>query len=434
MLKKLILLCLIASLLLFIGVASANPPTPEEALHLLGKSIYNDKNLSKFKNQSCKSCHHNNYGFVDPGNAKNPSKNVVSVGSDKKLTGGLNAPTAAYAAFSPQMYWDSVEGLYFGGIFWNGRAHGHKEFYVDCQVTVNGYAPGDIIFSPLAEQAQGPFTNPVEMALPDNAEVVKRVAKADYAYLFNSAFGTVDFDDVDLTFDQIAIAIAYFEESDVLNKFSSDFDLSHLTEDQEAGLALFMDDANSNNGTGGGAMCVLCHVTNDDGFGVQFTDFSYDNLGIPGNPLIADKGVDPGLAGFIASVQSNSGDYPATLVDVINAGDGELANMGKHKVSTLRNIELTPPYGHNGFFPNLTSIVQFYNTREPLACSIIGGVPVTPALLAAGKIPGYPVPNDYCWPAPEELDNVNVDELGDLGLSTTEVDSIVAFLEALTDN
>jgi cytochrome c peroxidase len=183
---------------------------------------------------------------------------------------------------------------------------------------------------------------------------------------------------------------------------------------------------------------VLCHVT-DDGLGAQFTDFSYDNLGIPGNPLIADKGVDLGLGGFIQSVLDDSIIYPGSLVSIIDDAQDEVGgtpgeNRGKHKVSTLRNIELTPPYGHNGFFPNLTSIVQFYNTRDPLACSEVGGVPVTPALLAAGEIPGYPDPNDYCWPASEELNNVNVDELGDLGLSTTEVDSIVLFLEALTDN
>ena len=169
-------------------------------------------------NQSCKSCHHNKAGFADMANTKNPSKNVVSVGSITTETGGLNAPTAAYAADSPQMYWDGE--LFIGGIFWNGRAHGHKEFNVGCLVP--GYA--DPIYSPLAEQAQGPFTNPVEMALPSNAEVVARVAAADYAYLFNLAFSVVDFTDVDLTFDQIAIAIAFFEESDVLNQFSSDYD------------------------------------------------------------------------------------------------------------------------------------------------------------------------------------------------------------------
>ena len=54
-------------------------------------------------------------------------------------------------------------------------------FLRDC--SVDGYA--DPIYSPLAEQAQGPFSNPVEMALPDNDEVVERVAAAEYACLFN---------------------------------------------------------------------------------------------------------------------------------------------------------------------------------------------------------------------------------------------------------
>jgi len=428
--KRLILLCLINSLILFAGIAFAKQKTPDEALLLLGKSIYNDKNLSINNNQSCKSCHHNKAGFADMTNANNPSKNVVSVGSIKTETGGLNAPTAAYAAYSPSMFWDGE--LFIGGIFWNGRAHGHKEFNVGC--LVDGYDV-DPLFSPLAEQAQGPFTNPVEMALPSNAEVVARVAAADYAYLFDLAFGFVDFGDVDLTFDQIAIAIAFFEESDVLNQFSSVYDTGVMTSEQQAGLALFMDENNPNDGsTGGGAMCVLCHVTDGGPGAGEFTDFSYDNLGIPVNPIIAAKGVDPGLGGFIQSVLDAPEDYPTTLVDQINAGDGVDANRGKHKVSTLRNIALTPPYGHNGFFPNLTSIVQFYNSRDPLACSnMIGGIPVTPALLDAGIIPGYNGITGYCWPAPEIAANMNQAELGNLGLTSAEVDSIVAFLEALTD-
>jgi cytochrome c peroxidase len=429
MMKRLISLCLTGALILFAGIAFAKQKTPAEALLLLGKSIYNDKNLSINNNQSCKSCHHNNAGFADMTNVRNPSKNVVSVGSIRTETGGLNAPTAAYAAYSPSMYWDG--DLFIGGIFWNGRAHGHKEFNVDC--LVDGYDV-DPLFSPLAEQAQGPFTNPVEMALPDNAEVVARVTAANYSYLFHLAFGTVDFYDVDLTFDQIAIAIAFFEESDVLNQFSSDYDTGSLTNEQLAGSDLFMDEDNLNDGSGGGAMCVLCHVTVGGPGAAMFTDFSYDNLGIPLNPIIADKGVDPGLGGFIQSVLDAPGLYPVTLVDEIEAGDGAGANWGKHKVSTLRNIALTPPYGHNGFFPNLTSIVQFYNTRDPLACSkMVGGIPVTPALLDCGKIPGYNGNLDYCWPAPEIADNMNVAELGNLGLTSAEVDSIVAFLEALTD-
>lgn len=421
MTKRFISLCLIGSLTFFAATVSAKPPDPADALFKLGRSIYNDDNLSINKNQSCKSCHHNKAGFADMANTKNPSKNVVSVGSITTETGGLNAPTAAYAFASPPIYWDGE--LFIGGIFWNGRAHGHKAFDVGCLVA--GYDEGPL-YSPLAEQAQGPFTNPVEMALPSDAEVVARVAAADYADLFNLAFGVVDFTNVELTFDQIAIAIAFFEESDVLNPFDSAYDREKMTAEQERGLALFEDENR--------AMCVLCHVTGGGPRAAEFTDFSYDNLGLPVNPLIAAKGVDPGLGGFIQAVLTSPEKYPASLVDEIEAGDGAGANWGKHKVSTLRNIALTPPYGHNGFFPNLTSIVQFYNTRDPLACSnMAGGIPVTPALLDAGKIPGYNGIEGYCWPAPEIADNVNAGELGDLGLESAEVDSIVAFLEALSD-
>lgn len=423
--KKFISVCLIGLVTLSAEIALAKQKTPAEALLLLGQSIYNDKNLSYNYNQSCKSCHHNKAGFADMANTNNPSINVVSVGSIITETGGLNAPTAAYAAGSPPMYWDDLNKLFVGGLFWNGRATGHKIFNVGCLVP--NYS--DPLYSPLAEQAQGPFTNPVEMALPNNAEVVARVAIADYAYLFNLAFSPVDFNDVNRTFDQIAIAIAFYEESNVFNQFSSVYDKGEMTPEQAIGLDLFKNKAK----------CALCHVTEPGTSGAaEFTDFSYDNLGIPINPIIAAKGVDPGLGGFIQSVINAPNNYPPTLIAQIDAGNTEgdaiSANLGKHKVSTLRNIALTPPYGHNGFFPNLTSIVQFYNTRDSLACSsVVGGIPVTPALLDAGIIPGYSGPDGYCWPAPEMMVNVNNAELGDLGLTALEVDSIVAFLEALTD-
>ena len=72
---------------------------------------------------------------------------------------------------------------------------------------------------------------------------------------------------------------------------------------------------------------------------------------------------------------------------------------------TLRNIAVTAPYGHNGYFKDLRSIVQFYNTRD----------------------------TDPIWPAPEIPGTVNRDELGHLGLTDDEVDAIVAFLQTLTD-
>ena len=417
------------ALVLGTGISTAKQSlelSPLEALIALGKNIYIDKNLSLNKNQSCESCHHGKAAFADPNNVHNPDKNPVSIGSDPRLTGGLNAPTAAYAAGSPSMEWVPEDGLYIGGVFWNGRASGHKEFWV-------GYLlKEDPLYSPLAEQAQGPFTNPVEMALPSNDEVVRRVAVAKYAYLFTQAFETVNFGSTDLTFDQIAIAIAAFESYSEFLKFTSAYDLGTLTADQDAGMALFMSETT--------AMCVLCHTVGDNELGDMFTDFSYDNLGIPLNPVIAHKGIDPGLGGFIKTVLDDPESYPDTLVTIFNAnlsdGGAPIDNFGKHKVSTLRNVALTPPYGHNGFFPNLTSITQFYNTRDVYPCSAYPtDTPVTPDLLKKGKIPGYPegAPNGYCWPAPEEPTTVNDAELGDLGLSPADVDLLVKFMEGLTD-
>ena len=69
----------------------------------------------------------------------------------------------------------------------------------------------------------------------------------------------------------------------------------------------------------------------------------------------------------------------------------------------LRNIAITAPYMHNGVLGSLEQVVHFYNTRDVK--------------------PGCPEPFTTekdalkmdCWPASEVADNVNSDELGDLG-------------------
>ena len=97
-------------------------------------------------------------------------------------------------------------------------------------------------------------------------------------------------------------------------------------------------------------------------------------------------------------------------LDFVDWGLGAIVNetgeMGKMKVPTLRNVNVTPPYMHNGVFETLKEVVQFYNTRD--------------------------VP-DAGWPDPEVNDTVNKVELGNLSLSDDEVDAIVTFMETLTD-
>ena len=105
----------------------------------------------------------------------------------------------------------------------------------------------------------------------------------------------------------------------------------------------------------------------------MFTDFTYDNLGVPKNPMnpfytmplwINPDGaawIDYGLGAFLAGAGYGPEVYEPEL--------------GKQKVPTLRNVAKRPTksfvkaYGHNGYFKSLQSIVHFYNTRDVLpAC------------------------------------------------------------------
>jgi cytochrome c peroxidase len=172
------------------------------------------------------------------------------------------------------------------------------------------------------------------------------------------------------------------------------------------GLQLFMGE-NDNDGVlepGEGAMCAACHVaewTAIEDYGLPvvaptwapagkipplFTDFTYDNLGVPKSEhkLLVDAPVDLGLGPVVGDSEEN----------------------GKFKVMTLRNIHFTAPYAHNGFFKKLEEITHFYNTRD---------------VAAEG------------WPAPEYPDTVNTDELGNLGLSAYDEACLVKFMKTLSD-
>jgi cytochrome c peroxidase len=84
---------------------------------------------------------------------------------------------------------------------------------------------------PLADQAKGPFGNPVEMALTlantgmtTEEAVIAIIQASDYADLFAKVFGPDAFADVGVAYNNASIAIAAFERSKDLNKFSSKFD------------------------------------------------------------------------------------------------------------------------------------------------------------------------------------------------------------------
>jgi len=376
----------------------------------LGQHLYFDENLSEPAGQSCASCHDPGFAFVDPDKGQPASEGVIL-----GLFGGRNSPSAAYAMYSPIRYFDEQEGLWIGGQFWDSRATGEE------------------LGDPLADQALGPFLNSVEMNNPDKATVIRDVAASEYAGLFEQVWGADSLDDVESAYDQVALSIAAFERTQAFGQFSSKYDAylrsclelggvpadcavgagetaeragALFSKKEWRGLQLFMGE-NDNDGVleqGEGAMCAACHVASwtaasDYGLPVGvpdwapagmvppvFTDFTYDNLGIPKSEhrVLASNAVDEGLGSVVEDEAEN----------------------GKFKVMSLRNIAQTGPYGHNGFFKTLADITRFYNTRD---------------LAAAG------------WPTPEYPATVNSDELGNLGLGENEEDALVKFMKTLTD-
>jgi cytochrome c peroxidase len=377
-----------------VGVAISQELTSKE---LLGKKIFFDTSLSKQNPQSCATCHGPEAGWTGPDAAIN-LHGAVYEGSIPGAFGDRKPPSSAYATPSPIFHVDK-KGLFLGGNFWDGRATGEK------------------LGNPAADQAQGPFLNPLEQALGSASDVVTKVCASTYGWLFKEVWGSDICNDVNAAYDSIALSIAAYEASPEVSAFTSKYDYSKggkvkLSAEERRGFALFQ----------GKGKCTRCHVS--EGRAPLFTDFTYDNLGIPKNPENpfymqppeynpdGINWIDLGLGGFLAS-----------RIDYSSYAD---ANIGKHKVPTLRNVDLRPSddfvkaYGHNGYFKSLKGIVNFYNTRD--VKPVCPGQYTEAQALAAN-----------CWPAPEVSENMNTGELGDLGLNPNEEDAIVAFLKALSD-
>jgi cytochrome c peroxidase len=388
MLRNKTIVCVLAGVILCATPALAQELTP---LEQLGKLLFFDENLSTPPGQSCAVCHGPEVGFTGP-IAELNAHGAVYPGAVPARFGNRKPPTVAYAGDSPPLFFDEDDEAWVGGIFWDGRA--------------TGWILGD----PLAEQAQGPFLNPLEQNNPHPRQVCIKVAHSEYADLFEEVWGPGSLDfvhDVDGTYERIARSIAAYERSPEVNPFSSKYDyylagMAELTDQEAWGLALFNNPEKGN--------CAACHPSapGPDGEPPLFTDFTYDNLGVPKNPenpfyLMPPRWnpagadwVDHGLGGFLMAAGFE--------YDVVQA------ELGKHKVPTLRNVDLRPSedfvkaFTHNGVFKTLEDVVHFYNTRDV---------------------------DD--WPPPEVAENINTEELGDLGLTADEEAAIVAFMKTLSD-
>jgi cytochrome c peroxidase len=431
-------------------------PGDPQAIVVVGRVLFFDKNLSVNRNTACAFCHNPETGFQ--GGSDLINRTIVNQpGSLRTRFSARKPPSAAYAAFSPPLQYPTKRGeakcshCFIGGNFWDLRATGLR------------------LGNSAAAQAQGSPVNPTEMANREPACVVRRISQRPYRVLFEQVLGPRSFDihwpaNVDAlcsvpnnnpatrigsevpgpndtpwivplatadrvraqqTFDLMARAIAAYEASPEVSPFSSKFDAflagkAKLSATEMRGYALF----------NGQARCNACHVDPKGDPRPLFTDNTTANLGIPKNPALVyytqtkpdrygyagdpegQAFVDLGVGGFLRSPENGNSAWHALAPKF----------DGRFRTVTIRNVDKRPypafvkAYGQNGYFKSLKEIVHFYNTRDVLP-------------RCAGGSPGEGV---TCWPAPEVARNLNTN-CCDLHLTDQQEDDLVAFLRTLTD-
>ena len=210
----------------------------------------------------------------------------------------------------------------------------------------------------LREQVLQPIQNPIEMHESLSNVVTKLAADAQYPHLFAAVFGHHE-----ITADRVARALEQFLLAQV--SFNSKFDRviegqDKLTDEEQRGFELFHTEYDPRRGQYG-ADCFHCHG------GPLFQ-----------SPSFADNGLEQksGLVGSLAL--PDQGRFAVT---------GREGDRGKFAVPSLRNVEVTGPYMHDGRFKTLEEVVEHYctgvqrtTTLDPnLAKHPDGGLPLSAA-------------------------------------------------------
>ncbi|RUA08636.1 MAG: cytochrome-c peroxidase [Flavobacteriia bacterium] len=253
----------------------ANPVTAEKVA--LGKKLYFETKLSKNGNQSCNTCHNLNTYGVD--------NLPTSPGDGKGTLGTRNSPTTLNAALHIAQFWDGRE-------------------------------------PDVEAQAGGPILNPVEMGMPDEKTVIRRLSKEkEYREMFAKAFPD---EKNPINYKNLKKAIGAFERKLItpskFDKFLAG-DAKALNEKELKGLQLFIDKG-----------CITCHNGNALG-GKMFQKF-----GLYGNywEYTKSKSIDKGKA----EVSKKEADNYI------------------FKTPSLRNITKTYPYFHDGSVKDLKEAIK----------------------------------------------------------------------------
>lgn len=362
---------------------SSPPPAATLSRVALGEKIFNDVSLSASGQQACASCHATATGHAGPNDLP-----TQLGGPSLDQQGGRNSPGIRYLASNTPFHFDA-EGKAAGGFFWDGRA------------------------SSLQDQAGKPFFNPKEMANESVEALIAKLARASYAAEFAAMFGADIFSRPQDALNRMTLVLQAFEQSPEFQPFDSKYDeflrgKLALSPQELRGLALFNAKDKGN--------CAACHPSakGADGSHPLFTDFSYDNLGVPRNAKLSQN-ADPAFFD-LGLCAREGGDLTARQ---------ELC--GAFKVPSLRNVTQRLSYFHNGRFTSLREVLQFYVQRDTDPQKWY-------SLAADGRVNKF---DDL----PAELHkNVNTSEgpynrkPGEApALSEQEIDDVLAFLATLSD-
>ena len=288
---------------------------------------------------------------------------------DKKLSANGTIACASCHKQDKGFSDDAVLSAGFNG----GKTGRHSMTLINARFYQRGRFFWDERAATLEEQVLMPFQDPVEMGMTLEQVVSKVKEQPYYPALFEKAFGSTE-----ITSDKISKALAQFVRSIV--SFSSKYDqgramvaspganFPNFTTEENTGKNIFFQTIPN-----GGGACFGCHTTEA---------FISANPGPQNNGLDATSTTDLGAGGVF-----NNPIF-----------------VGRFKTTSLRNIELTAPYMHDGRFATLEEVVEHYNS----------GIKAHPTLSPALKdASGNPV---------------------QLNLTSSEKAALVAFLKTLTDN
>ncbi len=310
-----------------VPIPEDNPQTPAKIA--LGDRLFHDTRFSADGKVSCASCHSQDKAFTD---------NLPVSKGFNGLTGTRNAPTVINAAYMKTLFWDGRE-------------------------------------PDLEGQAKQPFVNPVEGGLPDHKPLLAVIrGDRDYVKAFREVFGVAP---ADINMDHVARAIASFERTIVAG--DSPFDRYYYGGDEKAmtpaqvrGLAVFV----------GKGRCVSCHTIEQTQ--ALFTDNRFHNIGVGFKRI---RGKEAEVAQRFLQAKRKGANVDVTVLTRANVSElGRFAvtenftEVGAFKTPTLRNVELTGPYMHDGSLETLEDVVEFYNNggrlkeTDPLSGFLSGGI------------------------------------------------------------